>query len=84
MTVKRIPDPATVIPDEEWPLKAWVLRGSGDRFQTVSVQVGKGHWYAVVVGDDSVYATGRSRVEAEVKVVQLYNQQRALRLDTGA
>lgn len=79
MTVKRIPNPALVVPDEEWPLKAWVLCECGGRFQTVSVQVRKGNWLAIVVGDDSVRGTGRSRVEAEVKAVENYRRRRASR-----
>jgi NACalpha-BTF3-like transcription factor len=70
-TGQKLPFPH-FMPD--YPVKPWVNPETGERFQTVSVDLPDGTFLAFIAEAPEVRATARSRAEAEQMVLAMWRQ----------
>lgn len=61
----------------DYPVKPWVNPATEARFMTVSFRQDDGSFAAFIAEDESIWATGKTRREAEERVMAVYAERAA-------
>jgi len=72
---RRNPAPATAV-IQDYPIKGWVIRGSGEKFETITLQMDDGSYLSTIASNPKIRCTAGSFQEAEKQAAEAFLRQR--------